>query len=59
MYSSTHPEYLNYTVKEVLHSENFLLKEIIYCMTFCTQNEVNFWMYFCVILKAICTFMLI
>ena len=28
MYSYTNSEYLNYTVKELLHSENFLLKEI-------------------------------
>lgn len=65
MYSYNHPEYLNYTVKELLHSENFLLKEINYLLhegdilTFCTQNDVNFWMYFCLILKAICKFMLI
>jgi len=48
MYSYTHQEYLNYTVKELLHGENFLLKEINYSLpkgdilTFSTQSEVNF-----------------
>jgi hypothetical protein len=62
MYSYTHPEYLITQLKNyyiVKTSEiNYLLHKGD-SLTFCTQNEVNFRMYFCLILKAICTFMLI